>query len=269
VRTRAIEIVVLLALLGVLVLLASSSLGRPPSNHSSYDTGRNGYRAIFDVLAREAIPVTRLEAPLGELDPRVRVLVLTAPAYDRSDVRRLQIFMRNGGTVLAFVKIPGLNASPHLQAFNGDKFGNLALRNNPRRALAIYDAVAGKGLVAFDERPYGYDRTQSLWSVLPAPVHVAFFLSIVAVVLALVDANVRFAPAIPREPPADRDSSAYLRSMASLLRRARAGRSAIERFARAYPKSTELAQLAAVTRPSDTLVLRAATIYAALRKEHA
>ncbi len=268
-RTRALEIVVLLALLGVLVLLASSSLGSPPSNHSSYDTGRNGYRALYDVLAREAIPVTRLEVPLGELDPHVRVLVLTAPGYDRSDVRRLQSFMRGGGTVLAFAKIPGLSPSPHLQSFDGRDFGNLALRNDPQRALAVYDAVAGKGLVAFDERPYGYDRTQSLWSVLPAPVHVAFFLSIVAVVLALVDANVRFAPAIPREPPADRDSSAYLRSMASLLRRARAGRSAIERFARAYPRSTELAQLAAVTRPSDALVLRAATIYAALRKEHA
>ena len=268
-RTRALEIVALLALLGVLVLLASSSQGSPPSNQSSYDTGRNGYRALFDVLAREAIPVTRLEAPLGELDPRVRVLVLTAQGYDSSDLRRLQSFMSGGGTVLAFVKIPGLNASSHLRTFDGEKFGNLALRNNPARALAVYDAVAGKGLVAFDERPYGYDRTQSLWSVLPAPVHVAFFLAVLAVALALVDANVRFAPAIVREPPADRDSSAYLRSMASLLRRARAGHSAIERFARAYPKSADLAQLAAVTRPSDALVLRAATIYAALRKEHA
>lgn len=268
-RTRVVEIIVLLALFGVLLFVASASLGGAPSIHSTFDTGRNGYRALFGVLQREAIPVSRLEASLGELDSHVRVLALTAPSYDRSDVRRLQTFMRNGGTVLAFVKIPGLGPSPRLRSFNGEKFGNLALRNNPKRALDIYDAVVGKGLVAFDERPYGYDRTQSLWSVLPPPVHVAFFLSIAAVVLALVDANVRFAPAIPRDPPADRDSSAYLRSMASLLRRARAGRSAIERFARAYPKSAELARLAAVTRPSDALVQRAATIYAALRKEHA
>ncbi len=268
-RTRVVEIVALLALFGVLLLLAVSSIGSPPSNHSSYDTGRNGYRALFDVLQRESIAVSRLEMPLGELDPRVRVLVLSAPGYDRNDLRRLQAFMRNGGTVLTFVKIPGLSSSPHLRSFNGEQFGNLALRNHPERALVVYDAVEGKGLVAFDERPYGYDRTQSLWSVLPAPVHVAFFLSIVAVALALVNANVRFAPAIPREPPADRDSSAYLRSMGSLLRRARAGRPAIERFARAYPKSDELAQLAAVTRPNGALVLRAATIYAALRKERA
>jgi hypothetical protein len=269
VRTRAIDIVVLLALFGVLLVVASSSLGTPPSNRSTYDTGRSGYRALFGVLQREAIPVTRLETALGTRDPNVRVLALTAPGYDGSDVRRLQNFMRNGGTVLEFLKIPGLGPSRQLHRFDGARFGNAALRDHPERALTVYNAVAGKGLVAFDERPYGYDRTQSLWSVLPTPVHVAFFLAILAVVLALVDANVRFAPAIVREPPADRDSSDYLRSMASLLRRARAGRSAVERFARAYPKSSELAQLAAVTRPSDALVLRAATIYAALRKDHA
>lgn len=268
-RTRVIDIVVLLALFGVLGFIASSSLGTPQSNHSTYDTGRNGYRALFGVLAREGIPVMRLETPLGTRSSSVRVLALTAPGYDKSDLRRLQNFMRNGGTVLEFLKIPGLGPSPHLHRFDGAQFGNLALREHPKRALDVYNAAAGKGLVAFDERPYGYDRTQSLWSVLPAPVHIAFFLALLAVILALVDANVRFAPAITREPPADRDSSDYLRSMALLLRRARAGRTAVERFARAYPKSPELAQLAAVTRPSDALVVRAATIYAALRKDHA
>ena len=268
-RSRIAEVIVLLALFGVLLFVAASSAGTPPSVHSTYDTGRNGYRALFDVLAREAIPVRRLEAPLGLLDPRVRVLILTAPSYDRSDLQRLQAFMRGGGSILDFVRIPGLSPSPHLHRFNGSQFGNLALRQHPQRVVAVYDAVVGRGIVAFDERPYGYDRTKSLWSVMPQPVRVACFLAIAAVVLALVDANVRFAPAIPRDPPADRDSSAYLRSMASLLRRARAGRSAIERFARAYPGSPELAQLAAIARPSDALVLRAATIYAALRKDHA
>ena len=138
-----------------------------------------------------------------------------------------------------------------------------------RRRSTIYEALAGKGLVAFDERPYGYDRTRSLWSVLPAPVHVAFWVAVLAVLLALIDANVRFAPAIARDPPADRDSSDYLRSMAALLRRGHAGRSSIERFARAYPNSPDLAELAAITRPSNAQVLRAAAFYAALRKDHA
>ncbi|HTV91940.1 MAG TPA: DUF4350 domain-containing protein [Verrucomicrobiae bacterium] len=264
---RIVETAVLVALLGVLVLLATGSMGEMPSVPSSYDTGPNGYRALYDVLAREGIPVTRLEAPLGLMDRNVRVLALTASAYDRSDVRRLQSFLSGGGTVLAFGHIRGLTKSPRLHSFSVANYSNLALSKHPQRASEIYATVAGKGVVAFDERAYGYDRTRSLWSVLPPAVHVAVALAALALLLALIDANVRFAPPIVREPPADRDSSDYLRSMASLLRRAHAGRAAIERFARVYPKSAELEQLAAATRPSDALVLRAATIFAKLRKD--
>ena len=173
--------------------------------------------------------------------------------------------MRGGGTVLAFADVPGLRPT---RQFPAARFTNRALRAHPTNALEVYDAVAGRGLVAFDERPYGYDRTRSLWSVLPPPVHAAVWLAVFAALLALLEANVRFAPAILREPPAERDSSDYVRSMAALLRRGRAGRTTIERFARAYPKSSELAVLAAVTRPNDAQVLRAAVLYAALRKEH-
>ncbi|MGB6987051.1 MAG: DUF4350 domain-containing protein [Candidatus Aquilonibacter sp.] len=265
-RTRIVELVALVALLGLLVLLASSSTEQPGSNHSTYDTGPNGYRALYGVLAREGIPLTRLELPLGQRDPQIRVLALTTAGYDRSDVRRLQLFMRHGGAVLAFAQIDGLHAT---RTFNAKKYANLALQKNPRAALGVYDAVVGKGLVAFDERPYGYDRTRSLWSVLPAAVHAAVWVALLAVILALIESNVRFVPPILREPPADRDSSDYLRSMAALLRRGRAGRTTIERFARAYPRSNELLELAAITRPNDAQVLRAAVLYAALRKEHA
>lgn len=251
---RVVESVVLIVLLGVLVMLATASVTQAPSTHSSYDTGRNGYRALYGVLQREGIPVMRLEVPLGLMNSNVRVLIATAPYYDHSDSRRLETFVHGGGTVL------------HLKAAD---YTNLALSRHPRRAQTIYDAVAGKGVVAFDERAYGYDRTRSIWSVLPPAVHVAIALAALAVLLALIDANVRFAPPITREPPADRDSSDYLRSMASLLRRGRAGRTAIERFARAYPQSAQLEQLAAITRPNDALVQRAAAIFAALRKDHA
>jgi hypothetical protein len=57
---RIVESAVLIALLGLLVLLATGSLYGVSSTHSSYDTGPNGYRALFDVLQREGIPVTRL-----------------------------------------------------------------------------------------------------------------------------------------------------------------------------------------------------------------
>jgi hypothetical protein len=265
-RTRVVEVVALVALLGLLVLLASTSTEQPGSNHSTYDTGPSGYRALYSVLAREGIPVTRLELPLGQRSPDIRVLALTTPGYDRSDVRRLELFMRHGGAVLAFAQISGLQPT---HSFSAKKYSNLALQKNPRAALGVYDAVVGKGLVAFDERPYGYDRTRSLWSVLPAAVHAAVWVAVLAVVLALIESNVRFAPPILREPPADRDSSDYLRSMAALLRRGRAGRTTIERFARAYPRSNELVELAAITRPNNAQVLRAAMLYAALRKEHA
>jgi hypothetical protein len=266
VRTRIVEVVVLALLLGVLVLLASTSISAPPSVHSTYDTGPRGFRALYGALARVGIPVTRLEVPLALRSPEIRVLALTIDAYDSADVHRLELFMRRGGTVLAFVPIGGLHPT---HSFVGKNVTNLALQKNPKAALDVYHVVAGRGLVAFDERPYGYDRSRSLWSVLPAPVHAAVWLAIFAVVLALIESNVRFAPPIVREPPADRDSSYYLRSMAALLRRGRAGRPTIERFARAYPKSQELIELAAITRPNDEQVLRAATLYAALRKEHA
>jgi hypothetical protein len=266
VKTRIVEIVALVALLGVLVLLASSSVSAPPSVHSTYDTGPRGFRALYGALARVGIPVTRLEVPLALRSPEIRVLALTVDAYDSADVRRLQVFMQHGGTVLAFVPIGGLRPT---RSFVGAHFTNLALKKDPKAALDVYNAVTGRGLVAFDERPYGYDRSRSLWSVLPAPVHAAFWLALFAVALALIESNVRFAPPIAREPPADRDSSDYLRSMAALLRRGRAGRPTIERFARAHPKSEELVELAAITRPNDAQVLRAARLYAALRKEHA
>jgi hypothetical protein len=269
VSRRIVESAVLVALLGLLVLLATGSLRETPSTHSSYDTGPNGYRAIFDVLQREGIPVTRLEEPLGLMDSNVRVLVLSAPYLDRSDARRLQRFLRGGGQVLAFGRIYGLPSSAHVHSFDVAKYTNFALSKHPERAGEIYAAVAGHGVVAFDERAYGYDRTRSLWSVLPLSVHVAVWLAVLAGVLALIDANVRFAPPIVREPPADRDSSDYLHSMAALLRRAHAGRAAIERFARVYPKSPELEQLAAVTRPNDAQVQRAAAIFVNLRKDHA
>src|ERR1700683_3928121 len=130
---RVIESVVLVALLGLLVLLAAGSSSAPPSITSSYDTGRNGYRALYDVLQREGIPVTRLEVPLGLRSPLVRVLAVTAANYDRADVQRLANFLRNGGTVIAFVHVPGLTHSPRLLRFNVADYTNLALSKQPQR----------------------------------------------------------------------------------------------------------------------------------------
>ncbi len=278
-KRRGLEIALLVAVVAVLVAVALASAGRPPSTYSTFDTGPNGYRALYGVLERERIPVGRLEAPLAQLPSGTGVLVVTPPLpalgsalpieYAAADRKRIETFMQRGGMVLAFGMIDGLAKSPRLRTLDVVDDTNAALAKHPRNALAVYDAVAGRGPVVFDERLHGYDRTRSLWSVLPAPVRVACWLALLAIVLLLVDANVRFAPPVLQEPPADRDSSDYLISMARLLRRARAGSAAIARFAQRYPDNIELAALAARRHPSDAQVMRAATIYGNVRKDHA
>jgi hypothetical protein len=84
-----------------------------------------------------------------------------------------------------------------------------------------YDVLAGHGPIAFDEYVHGYDENLSFWDALPAPVHVAFFIVLAIVALALVGANVPFVPAVPLDPPDERDSSGYIDAMAALMRHAR------------------------------------------------
>jgi hypothetical protein len=176
-----------------------------------------------------------------------------------------------------------------------DIFSNdhLAQADNAQFA---YDVLAGHGVVAFDERLHGYDEDQSFWSALPVPVHVAIFIVIGIVLLALIGANVRFAPPIALDPPGDRDSSAYLDSMGSLLRRARAAQAAVVAFAddamrrarRRYGLAggagvadivarvdreetrraiANLDRMRAIERPDEATLLRAAVLSARLRKD--
>ncbi len=81
------------------------------SFYSTYDTGPNGYRALYDVLSAERVDVTRSERPLGLLDARVRTLVISSnrsdvaaqvsrAQLDAGDVQRLQRFVREGGRLV-------------------------------------------------------------------------------------------------------------------------------------------------------------------------
>ena len=177
-----------------------------------------------------------------------------------------------------------------------DVFGNanLALAQNARFAYNVL--LAGGGPVAFDERVHGYAEDRSLWDAMPRPARLGFWLALAAVALALVEANVRFAPAIPVDPPDERDSSAYVASMAALLRRARAARAAVERFADDAMRRTrrrygiapsdglavmapridrdevrtalaELERLREIPRPDDRTLIRAAQLNSRLRKD--
>ena len=107
----------MLAALGaVLVLMATvylrSTQDRTPSvsQFSSYDSGRNGYRALYEVLQREGVDVLRYEYPLGLLRRNVRTLVFPPPmgppvsAFGRpsGDAATLAQWTKNGGTLVAF-----------------------------------------------------------------------------------------------------------------------------------------------------------------------
>ena len=158
-------------------------------------------------------------------------------------------------------------------------FGNAYLRRGDNLAFA-YDAIAGHGPAAFDEYVHGYTEGLSFWDALPQPVHTAIWIVVALVALALAFANVPFAPPIPAEPPDERDSSAYLDAMASLMRRAHAQRAAIATFAgdarrrtrrSADPRASEAAQWLedAQSRwhPSDDTLVRAARLDYQLRKD--
>lgn len=167
------------------------------------------------------------------------------------------------GTVIA-ITAPSLFSNAHLAA--------------PDNARFAYDAIAGHGPVAFDEYVHGYDDNLTFWAALPPPVHAAVWIVAAIVLIALVGANVPFAPPIPLEPPDERDSSAYIDAMAALMRRARAARAAIEAFAAdaarhrrggdaARAARERIEQLRAIPIPSDTALLEAAVLDYRLRKE--
>lgn len=122
-------------------------------------------------------------------------------------------------------------------------FGNDQLRNSDNLRFA-YNVIAGRGIVAFDEYVHGYSDNLSMWGVLPAPVRDAVWIVVGIVLIALIGANVPFAPPYLPESAGDRTSSDYITAIAALMRRSR-------------------------RRPPDDDVLRQATIDFQRRKEHA
>jgi len=268
---------------------------RRPSTFSSYDTGKNGYRALYEVLRAAGVSVRRFENPLPTLDSQTQTLVITSYEYegemtakplDKNDADWLRAFVRNGGRLVAIDSqfAGSADAAPAVgttvQAAGGaavtlarneftrgvrlidgpigwsfpfserdgvpllanrggmvgvwyrygrgeviaitapEIFGNEWLRNADNLRFA-YNVVAGHGIVAFDEYVHGYSETPSAWGVLPAPVHVAVWIALAIAVIALIGANVPFAPPYPADLPDERTSSDYITAIAELMRRSR------------------------------------------------
>ncbi len=269
---------VLLLAAGIAILLAiafARESTQTVSTFSTYDTGPNGYRALYNVLAKEGVRVGRLTGPFDLRDPRTRVIAFMPgnAVYDSGDAKRFTAFEKQGGMLVYFGfpkdGVPKVlrKAKLEVRVLDVRRFTNLALSKHPRDAAIAYDALAGHGPVLFDERLQGYDETRSIWSVLPSSARLSLWIALFAVLIVLVDANVRFAPPIVREPPPDRDSAAYIRSMAALLHRAHARTAVLARLASLAPGNAELQQLASVRDPYDSQLLRAAHLFQERRKE--
>lgn len=367
------------AALLLLVLLAfarAQHTSQPEfSTPSSYDRGRYGYAALYELLRREGVSVTRFERAHVLLSRAVGTLIVAQTPFDiiagqngfgRNDVIALKDWVSAGGRLIVLsppygdagdtmLGIPGsrtarpaaaratplsqLPVTANVRAVGGNfavqfddaaapkalpllvttrgvaamqyRFGRgsvvvltdpsvfanerLSTADNARFALNLLGQGAA-GRVAFDEAIHGYARGDSLWSVLPAGAHLAVYVIAAAILLALVGNLVRFAPPIPLEEPDERDSSAYITSMAHLLARGRASRKALRDGAdfalRAVRRSLglsdrtpirevlmrveqaemrhqilELDRLRGLERPTDAELVRAGWLFVRLRKE--
>jgi hypothetical protein len=102
VKNRRWEFVGLGVALSILVLIALARGQAERANlsfYSTYDSGPNGYRALYSVLGRSGIPVRRFERELGLLDPDVHTLVISSqlPELVQSRGRRATPTFRQAG----------------------------------------------------------------------------------------------------------------------------------------------------------------------------
>lgn len=229
-----------------------------------------GVAKVAVVKADDAVPLARDRYTAGMRSIAAPILAVF-PFATRSGVPLLAndkgivaiAYPLGKGTVVA-ITVPTLFSNSHIAAADNARFA--------------YNVIAGHGPVAFDEYVHGYDDDLSFWSALPAPVHAAVWIVAAIVLIGLIGANVPFAPAIPLDPPEERDSSAYIDAMAALMRRARAARAAIDAFAAdairqrstgepAQTARDRLERLKQTPYPSDAALVEAAVLDYRLRKD--
>ena len=311
--------VAICALLVVLLSYERTTIAQKqrPSVYSTYDTGPNGYRALYEVLRTAGVPLARFERVLGVLDPSIKTLIITgyeddssAKPLDERDADALRRFVVGGGRLVAIDDefagkqdvTPGAGTSlqkrggrdaialtsnaytnevtrvrgaidwtfpftqshgiPLLANAHGmvavwyrygrgeviaitspALFGNAQLRSGDNLRFA-YNVIAGHGPAAFDEYIHGYDESVTMWAAMSTPVHAAVWIVLALVAIALIGANVPFAPPYLAQSRDERDSSDYIKAIAELMRRSR-------------------------RRPSDADVIWRAQVDFQRRKEHA
>jgi len=107
----AIGVVAGIALIVFIALRASVSQAQI-SVPSTYDTGLNGYAALYDLLARENVQTQRFGDPLSQLFKHPGTLVIAgngalfAVAPARMQSRALDAWVKNGSTLAIFGSVP-------------------------------------------------------------------------------------------------------------------------------------------------------------------
>ena len=280
-----LDVIVLIICALALVLLVyernAIEQKRRPSVYSTYDTGPNGYRALYEVLRAARVPARRFERDLPTLDPsdqdadryrirkrslgqsarRARCRVSAPLRAKRREARRnrqefagpqdvtpgvgttLQTASRGtaialagnaytagvasvGGPIyvgLSVHRTPRRSAArerskewlPYGTGFGRGEviavtapaiFGNAQLRNADNLRFA-YNVIAGHGDAAFDEYVHGHDNGLTTWGVTAGSVRAAVWIVVAVVAIALIGANVPFAPPYLPDAPDERDSS--------------------------------------------------------------
>jgi hypothetical protein len=356
---RAFEVTIVLASLALLVALAGLRASQREQQHtvpSTYDTGANGFAALYDMLGGEGVRVDRYELALAQLRPaRGSALViagdgaLDAVLDSPGDPRTLDAWIRQGGMVVVFdgaisrrtrdalhlpavhetkqrpvqqtgcavvpalrgASVDGTFASAYAAACAADRASLLqsgrdaaamAYRrgagvivlfttstplddlhiSHPGNARLAYALFAGR-TVLFDERYYGHDATGGFWQVLPQPMRIAVLVALAALLFAILGANLPFAPPFAANPPDERDSGAYIASLAQMLARGGAAHEVIARLAAACEQALsaragaderarmllrEMRTLQATPSPGPHEVLQAGHIFARVQKEY-
>jgi hypothetical protein len=184
----------------------------------------------------------------------------------------------NGGAIAVSLKH---GRGTIVEIVSATPFANAHLGENDNAAFA-YDLFAGSGAPMFDEHVYGYAAGRTFWQVMPRPVIWAVIVALLGVLLAVVAANVRLAPPRALERDDERDSFAYIESLARMLQRGGAAHDIIARLARAAgsfrspPAGDERGQAALKTLrrlaerrdAGPREVLLAGTIFAQLRQDY-